>query len=58
MRVNSIFSLSWELAGETLYGLCKRRDVSRDEIRLWIATHGLEGSLGRRANPKTFGRAG
>ena len=28
------------LAGETLYGLSKRHDVSRNVIRLWIALPG------------------
>jgi transposase len=33
------------LAGETLYGLSKRHDVSRNVIRLWIARYEAEGEL-------------
>ena len=33
------------LAGETLYRLAKRHDVSRNVIRLWIARYEAEGEL-------------
>lgn len=33
------------LAGETLYGLSKRHDVSRNVIRLWIARYESDGAL-------------
>ena len=33
------------LAGETLYGLSKHHDVSRNVIRLWIARYEAEGEL-------------
>ncbi len=33
------------LAGETLYGLSKRHDVSRNVIRLWIARYEADGDL-------------
>jgi transposase len=33
------------LAGETLYGLSKRHDVSRNVIRLWVARYGTDGAL-------------
>ncbi len=33
------------LAGETLYGLSKRHDVSRNVIRLWIARYETDGGL-------------
>ncbi len=33
------------LAGETLYGLSKRHDVSRNVIRLWIARYETGGQL-------------
>ncbi len=33
------------LAGETLYGLSKRHDVSRNVIRLWIARYEADGGL-------------
>ena len=33
------------LAGETLYGLSKRHDVSRNVIRLWIARYEAGGEL-------------
>jgi transposase-like protein len=33
------------LAGETLYGLSKRHDVSRNVIRLWIARYEVDGDL-------------
>jgi transposase len=33
------------LAGETLYGLSKRHDVSRNVIRLWIARYEADGEL-------------
>ena len=33
------------LAGETLYGLSKRHDVSRNVIRLWIARYETDGEL-------------
>ncbi len=33
------------LAGETLYGLSKRHDVSRNVIRLWIARYESDGTL-------------
>lgn len=33
------------LAGETLYGLSKRHDVSRNVIRLWIARYEANGEL-------------
>jgi len=33
------------LAGETLYGLSKRHDVSRNVIRLWIARYETAGGL-------------
>ncbi len=33
------------LAGETLYGLSKRHDVSRNVIRLWIARYEAGGQL-------------
>ena len=33
------------LAGETLYGLSKRHDVSRNVIRLWIARYETDGAL-------------
>ena len=33
------------LAGETLYGLSKRHDVSRNVIRLWIARYEANGAL-------------
>ena len=32
------------LAGETLYGLSKRHDVSRNVIRLWIARYEAGGA--------------
>ena len=32
------------LAGETLYGLSKRHDVSRNVIRLWIARYEADGN--------------
>ena len=33
------------LAGETLYGLSKRHDVSRNVIRLWVARYETDGEL-------------
>ncbi len=33
------------LAGETLHGLPKRHDVSRNVIRLWIARYEADGDL-------------
>ncbi len=33
------------LAGETLHGLAKRHDVSRNVIRLWIARYETDGEL-------------
>ena len=33
------------LSGETLYGLSKRHDVSRNVIRLWIARYEADGDL-------------
>ena len=33
------------LAGETLYGLSKRYDISRNVIRLWIARYEADGEL-------------
>ena len=33
------------LAGETLYGLSKRYDVSRNVIRLWVARYETDGEL-------------
>ncbi len=33
------------LARETLYGLSKRHDVSRNVIRLWIARYEADGDL-------------
>jgi transposase-like protein len=33
------------LAGETLYGLSKRHDVSRNVIRLWVAKYAIDGGL-------------
>ncbi len=33
------------LAGETLFGLAKRHDVSRNVIRLWIARYESDGAL-------------
>ena len=33
------------LAGETLHGLAKRHDVSRNVIRLWIARYETDGGL-------------
>ena len=33
------------LARETLYGLSKRHDVSRNVIRLWIARYKADGEL-------------
>ncbi len=33
------------LAGETLYGLSKRHDVSRNVIRLWVARYEADGEL-------------
>jgi len=33
------------LAGETLYGLYKRYDISRNVIRLWIARYEADGEL-------------
>ena len=33
------------LAGETLHGLAKRHDVSRNVIRLWIARYESDGGL-------------
>ncbi len=33
------------LAGETLHGLSKRHDVSRNVIRLWIARYETDGEL-------------
>lgn len=29
------------LAGETLHGLAKRRDVSRNLIRIWVQKYGI-----------------
>jgi transposase-like protein len=40
------------LAGETLYGLSKRHDVSRNVIRLWIARYEADGELN--ASPNTL----
>ena len=33
------------LAGETLHGLAKRHDVSRNVIRLWVARYEADGEL-------------
>ena len=33
------------LAGETLHGLSKRHDVSRNVIRLWVARYETDGEL-------------
>ncbi len=33
------------LAGETLYGLSKRYDISRNVIRLWVARYEADGEL-------------
>ena len=33
------------LAGETLHGLSKRHDVSRNVIRLWVARYEVDGEL-------------
>ena len=33
------------LAGETLHGLAKRHDVSRNAIRLWVARYETDGEL-------------
>lgn len=33
------------LAGETLHGLSKRHDVSRNVIRLWVARYEADGEL-------------
>ncbi len=33
------------LAGETLFGLAKRHDVSRNVIRLWVARYEANGEL-------------
>ncbi len=40
------------LTGETLYGLSKRHDVSRNVIRLWIARYEADGELN--ASPNTL----
>ena len=44
------------LGGETLYGLAKRHEISRTLIRVWLAKHGLRGSMGRRGNHTTTPR--
>jgi len=45
-RDHNLHSIGWtDLAGETLYGLSKHRDVSRNVIRLGIARYGSDGAL-------------
>ncbi len=48
------------LAGETLHGLAKRHDISRNLIRVWVARYeagGLDEGSTRTCRPPTFSRS-